>query len=117
MTVRAPASLAVQRLGEVMQETSIDSSGVARILAKDAKTVRRWLDRRATPRWEIKETVLALNVVLDRLANVVEPGSAEDWLFTPNEALSNRRPVDLIRQGEYRSVLDLIDAVGEGAFT
>lgn len=117
MSSRAPASLAVRRLGEVMQEAEIDSTGVARILSKDKKTVQRWLAHRATPRWEIKETVLALNVVLDRLASVVEPGSAEDWLFTPNESLGNRRPVDLIRDGEYRPVLNLIDAVGEGVFT
>lgn len=117
MSTRAPSSLAVQRLGEVMQEAAIDASGVARILSKDKKTVNRWLTRRAAPRWDVKETVLALNVVLDRLSNVVEPGSAEEWLFTPNVALENRRPVDLIRRGDYTTVLNLIDAVGEGVFT
>jgi putative toxin-antitoxin system antitoxin component (TIGR02293 family) len=100
-----------------MEEADIDATGVARILSKDTKTVRRWLTSRADPRWDAKETVLALNVVLERLADVVEPGSAEEWLFTPVPALDNRRPVDLIRQGQYREVLDLIDAIGEGVFT
>ena len=117
MSTRAPASQAVRRLGEVMVEAHIDATGVARILSKDTKTVRRWLASRSAPRWDAKETVLALNVVLERLGDVVEPGSAEDWLFTPVPDLDNRRPVDLIRQGQYREVLDLIDSIGEGVFT
>jgi len=117
MSARAPGSQAVRRLSEVMEEASIDTTGVARILSKDTKTVRRWLTSKTDPRWEVKETVLALNVVLERLAGVVEPGSAEDWLFTPVPALENHRPVDLIREGDYRKVLDLIDAIGEGVFS
>ena len=117
MSSRVPASQAVKRLGEVMEETSIDTIGVARILSKDAKTVRRWLTSKTDPRWDVKETVLALNVVLERLAGIVQPGSAEDWLFTPVPALENRRPVELIREGDYRRVLDLIDAIGEGVFS
>ena len=117
MTTRTSTSQAVQRLGEVMEAAEIDTTGVARILSKDAKTVRRWLASKAAPRWDAKETVLALNVVLERLAEVGEAGSAEEWLFTPVPALSNRRPVDLIRDGQFREVLDLIDAIGEGVFT
>jgi uncharacterized protein (DUF2384 family) len=100
-----------------MEETEIDTPGVARILSKDTKTVRRWLTSQTAPRWEVKETVLALNVVLERIAAVVAPGTAEEWLFTPVPALDNNRPVDLIREGQYRQVLDLIDAIGEGVFT
>ena len=117
MSGRAPASQAVRRLSEVMQEADIDASGVARILSKDRKTVYRWLSLQVAPRWEAKETMLALNVVLERLAHVVEQGAVEEWLFTPNPELANRRPVDLIRRGDSRAVLNLIDAIGEEVFT
>ena len=109
-------SQAVRRLGEVMEEASIDATGVARILGKDPKTVQRWLHRSAAPQWAVRETLLALNVVLEKLAEIVEPGSAQDWLFTPVPALDYHRPVDLIREGQARDVLTLIDAIGEGVF-
>lgn len=116
----SPASLApsqtILRLAQVMRETSIDASGVARILERDPKTVQRWIRRQTTPRWDVRETVLALNVVLERLAEVIDPASAEDWLFTPIPALDHERPVDLIRSGRAREVLSLIDALGEGVF-
>jgi hypothetical protein len=110
-------SQAVRRLGEVMEDVSIDATGVARILGKDPKTVQRWLRRSTAPQWDVRETVLALNVVLEKLAEIVEPGSVEDWLFTPVPAFDFRRPVDLIREGQARAVLTLIDGLGEGVFT
>jgi putative toxin-antitoxin system antitoxin component (TIGR02293 family) len=113
--VRA-GSLAVRRLGEVMEETAIDASGIARILDKDPKTVQRWLRHGREPQWEVRETLLVLNVVLERLAEVIEPSFAEDWLFTPVPALDYRRPVELIRDGDYLRVLNLIDSIGEGVF-
>ena len=99
-----------------MEETSIDATGVARILDRDPKTVRRWLRNETAPRWEVREVLLSLNVVLERLARVLDPAAAQDWLFTPVPALDYRRPVDLIRAGNAREVLGLIDAIGEGVF-
>lgn len=99
-----------------MRATSIDASGVARILDRDPKTVQRWLRRETEPRWEVREVVLALNVVLERLASVIDPATAEDWLFTPVPALGYERPVELIRDGRAKEVLNLIDALGEGVF-
>jgi putative toxin-antitoxin system antitoxin component (TIGR02293 family) len=99
-----------------MQVTSIDASGVARILDRDPKTVQRWLRLKTTPRWDTREIVLTLNVVLEHLSDVIDPAAAEDWLFTPVPALENERPVDLIRAGRAREVLNLIDAIGEGVF-
>ncbi|MDQ3689403.1 MAG: DUF2384 domain-containing protein [Chloroflexota bacterium] len=113
---RSAQSQAVRRLGEVMEETSLDATGVARILGKDPKTVQRWLRSRTAPQWEVRETVLALNVVLEKLAEVVGPFSAEDWLFTPVPALDYHRPADLIRDGRSREVLNLIDSIAEGVF-
>lgn len=116
MTSSPARSFAVRHLSEAMQRTAMDATGVARILEKDPRTVLRWLREGAVPQWETRELLLALNVVLERLGNVVEPGAAEDWLFTPVPALDYARPVDLIRAGDHRRVLALIDALGEGAF-
>ncbi|HKZ90536.1 MAG TPA: antitoxin Xre/MbcA/ParS toxin-binding domain-containing protein [Candidatus Limnocylindrales bacterium] len=110
------SSQAVRRLSQVMERTSIDATGVARILDRDPKTVIRWLREQTIPRWEARERLLALDVVLERLADVVPPEVAEEWLFTPVPALDYHRPVDLVRSGEYRRVLALIDAIGEGVF-
>jgi uncharacterized protein (DUF2384 family) len=115
-TENAAQSQAVRRLTQVMRDTSIDATGVARILERDPKTVQRWLRHETEPRWEVREIVLALNVVLERLAEVIDPAAAEDWLFTPVPTLGYEQPVKLIRDGRAKEVLNLIDALGEGVF-
>jgi hypothetical protein len=110
------SSQAVRRLAAVMERTSIDTAGIARILEKDPKTVSRWLRAQTLPRWDAREQLLALDVVLERLAEVVPPEAAQEWLFTPVPGLDYHRPVDLVRSGDHRRVLALIDAVGEGVF-
>ncbi len=92
-------SQAVKRLSEAMERTSIDAAGVARILNRDPKTVSRWLREETIPRWDAREQLLALDVVLERLADVVPPDAAQEWLFTPVPALDYHRPVDLVRTG------------------
>jgi hypothetical protein len=99
-----------------MALASIGTGGVARILDRDPKTVGRWLRHDTLPRWQTREQLLALNVLLERLVQVVAPPATEDWLFTPVPALDYERPVDLIRKGEHRRVMALIDALGEGVF-
>lgn len=99
-----------------MKETSLDATSLARILGKNPKTVQRWLSSRTEPQWEVRETVPALNVILEKLAEVVGPLSAEDRLFTPVPALDSHRPADLIRDGRSREVLTLIDSIAEGVF-
>lgn len=99
-----------------MSRSSIDVTGVARILEKDPKTVARWLRHDTLPRWQTREQLLALNVVLERLTQVIEPAATEEWLFTPLPTIDYERPVDLIRRGDHKRVLALIDALGDGVF-
>ncbi|CAN5603224.1 hypothetical protein BH23CHL6_BH23CHL6_01970 [soil metagenome] len=113
---RVVASQAVRRLGEAMSRTSMDAGAVARILGKDPKTVSRWLRQDTLPRWQTREQLLSLNVLLERLVQVIAPAATEEWLFTPVPALDHERPVDLIRSGQHRRVMALIDSLGEGAF-
>ena len=116
MSATTLSSHAVRRLSDAMERSDIDARGIARILDKDPKTVTRWLKRDTVPRWDTREKLLALDVVLERLANVIEPSAAEDWLFTPVPDLDYERPADLVRNGDHRRVLALIDALGAGVF-
>ncbi len=117
MTPQVVQSQAITRLGNAMDLVDIDLTGVARIVDRDPKTVSRWLRHQTEPRWEAREILLALGVVLERLAQVMERGAAEDWLFTPVPLLDYQRPVDLLRRGKHRPVLGLLDAIGEGVST
>jgi putative toxin-antitoxin system antitoxin component (TIGR02293 family) len=105
-----------ERLERATTRIDLDHADVARVLDTNPRTVSRWLQRQAAPRPDARERLLELIAVLERLSGVLQPEPAHDWLFTPNPMLEHNKPVDLLREGEYRRVLGAIDALGEGVF-
>jgi transcriptional regulator with XRE-family HTH domain len=49
-----------------------------------------------------------LELVMSWLLREYEPATAEKWLFGFNPFLSNRRPIDVIRQGRVEELLGAI---------
>lgn len=69
-----------------------------------------------TPSPDARERLLELIAVLEHLSGVLKPGPAHDWLFSPNPMLGHSKPVELLREGDYRTVLGAIDALAEGIY-
>lgn len=105
-----------QRLEQVTTRIELDRADVARLLDTNPRTVSRWLGREAEPRPGARERLLELIAVLEHLSGVLKPGPAHDWLFTPSALLDHHKPVELLREGQYRRVLGAIDALAEGVF-
>lgn len=104
------------RLELASERVELDQADLARVLDTNPRTVARWLHREAAPRPDSRERVLELLAVLDQLSGVLQAQAAHDWLFSPNQMLDHYKPVDLLREGEYRRVLGAIDAMAEGVF-
>jgi putative toxin-antitoxin system antitoxin component (TIGR02293 family) len=106
----------VDRLGDRTEELDLDQAEIATVLGASPRTVARWLRAETSPSREARERLLEFLAVLDRLAGVLHPGAAHDWLFTPNATLGNEKPATLLREGKYREVLGAVDALAEGVF-
>ena len=104
------------RLGLASKRVELDQADLARALDTNPRTIARWLHRQASPRPDSRERVLELLAVLEQLSGVLQAQAAHDWLFSPNQMLDHYKPVDLLREGEYRRVLGAIDAMAEGVF-
>ncbi|MGH2715954.1 MAG: antitoxin Xre/MbcA/ParS toxin-binding domain-containing protein [Thermoleophilaceae bacterium] len=105
-----------ERLEQATTRIELDQADVARLLDTNPRTVSRWLHRETEPRPDARERLLELIAVLEQLSGVLKAAPAHDWLFTPNPLLDHHKPVDLLREGEYRRVLGAIDALAEGVF-
>jgi uncharacterized protein (DUF2384 family) len=105
-----------ERLGRASGQVELDQADLARMLDANPRTVSRWLSRQTAPRHDVRERLLELIVVLEQLSGVLRPEPAHDWLLTPNPSLDYHKPVDLLREGEFRRVLGAIDAMAEGVF-
>jgi uncharacterized protein (DUF2384 family) len=109
-------STVASRLESIIERGQLDFTDVARILETNPKTVARWVKTDTEPRRDVRERLLEFFAVMERLQQVVRPVAAHDWLYTPNATLDHEKPVDLLRRGDFRRVLGIIDALGEGVF-
>ncbi|HUZ78692.1 MAG TPA: antitoxin Xre/MbcA/ParS toxin-binding domain-containing protein [Chloroflexota bacterium] len=65
---------------------------------------------------ENAERVDLLELVMASLLRLYTPTAAERWLEGANPVLGDRRPIDLIRRGSMRDVLDAIAGERAGNF-
>ncbi len=104
------------RLKTASSTVEVGRSDLARALDTTPRTVSRWLGGETAPRGEVRERILEVLHVFDQLSKVLKPAAAHDWLLSPNELLDHEKPIDLLKQGEYRRVLGAVEALAEGVF-
>ena len=100
---------------------TIDSLGLTNeelggILDASARSVARWSAGDVVPQKLNKQRLLDLSYVAEALSEVLPREHANVWMFTPNRMLEHERPADLVRIGEYKKVLDAIEAMADGVF-
>lgn len=95
----------------------VDTVDLARVSETNPRSVSRWRSEEATPRRKAEERLLELRAVVDLARTVMNDDAARFWLRSPNSDLDYRKPLDLIAEGEYRRVVDLLLALAEGVTT
>lgn len=101
-------------LDELLTGEVVDTADVARALGTAPRSVTRWTTAQTSPRRDSEERLLELKAVVDLLRTVMRQDAARLWLRSPNPDLEWRKPLDVIAEGDYRSVIGVILAIAEG---
>ena len=107
----------------------IETAAKVQALSRDFRSQRRLAELLGVSpaqvsRWQRGQGIDAVNAervdllehVMSGLLRVYAPEAAERWLVGLNPQLGDRRPIDLIRAGRSRELLDAISAERAGAF-
>lgn len=101
-------------VADVLDSGLVDSNDLARILSTTPRSVSRWQSSEVSPRRDSEERMLELKAVLDLAERCFAPGVARRWLRTPVPDLDYEKPLDLIADGQWRLVVDVLLAFAEG---
>jgi len=101
-------------MDRVLVSGLVDTGDVARVLNTTLRSVQRWSSRAASPRKESEERLLELAAVLDLATEVLPEEGARLWLRAPIADLGWRKPLDVISGGNFREVIDALEALSEG---
>ncbi|QDO88058.1 hypothetical protein FNH13_06595 [Ornithinimicrobium ciconiae] len=112
MTTVAQTSLA-QEIARVSRLGNLTAAHLADATGGDPSSARRWRNGTRAPAGEHASRALQLTALVERLAQVMDSTYIPVWLVKPIARLDDRRPVDAIRDGDYRSVSRLVAALEE----
>ena len=102
------------RVRLLSEQLALTQGELGDLLNASQRTVSRWASGSSTPPPEPKQHLLELAYVAEQLGRVMKPDEANLWLFSPNRLLGGESPAELIRRREFRKVLALVQALGEG---
>lgn len=115
-TRRVGAGALAQKVSGAMHDLGLTDDEVGSIVDASGRSVARWAAGEVVPQRLNKQRLLELAYVADALAEILPREHANVWLFTPHRRLDHEKPADLLQQGRYREVLNLIEAMAEGVF-
>ncbi|MGQ0544869.1 MAG: hypothetical protein ACT4P3_05975 [Betaproteobacteria bacterium] len=104
------------RLKVIDEKASLGLSEVADLLKVRPETVSRWNQGRAFPQPEPEQRLLELGYIVEQLSELYEPDEARLWLLSPQKLLKGEKPVDLIKNGRYQEVLNVVHQLQEGVY-
>ncbi len=87
---------------------------IGSIVNASPRSVARWSCGDVVPQRLNNQRLVELAYVTDAVVQMLPPELANLWMFTPNRLLAHDTPADRIRAGDYRSVLDVIEAIADG---
>lgn len=104
-------------LNHLYEGSVVDTADLARVSSAHPRSVIRWQRQEATPRRQAEERLLELRAVVDLARSVMQDDAARFWMRAPNRDLDYKKPLDLVANGQYEKVIDILLALDEGITT
>jgi uncharacterized protein (DUF2384 family) len=94
----------------------LTETNIARATGAAPSTARAWLAGTRNPTGERAERLIELSALVERLQRMMDDSYIPVWLRRPIEALDNRKPLDLLADGEFRKVVRVVSSLEDAPF-
>lgn len=87
---------------------------IGRTTGVGERAVQNWASGSSRPEGQSRERLLELKYVIEQLSDVYTDEGIEIWLHARQRALDGRRPLDLLQQGQFETVLTAVEHLAGG---
>jgi hypothetical protein len=113
-TIAFMASSAFAREAAFLHEEGhLSSEDIAAATGAAPSTARAWVALKQAPSGAQAERIAELSSISERLLRVMVAEYIPVWLNKPVPALGNRKPLDLIAEGKYLQVAQVVSGLEE----
>jgi hypothetical protein len=103
------------RIVEEVRDGGLSTTDMAQVIGVNERQVRNWTAGGNSPRGRNRDALLELHYLTRLLRDLYTQEGAEIWLHGRKRSLEGRRPIDLLAEGAYDQVLDVIERLQAGA--
>ncbi|MDQ1746702.1 MAG: hypothetical protein QOD07_965 [Frankiaceae bacterium] len=87
---------------------------IGEIAGVGERAVQNWSSGKSKPDGASRDRLLELKYVIEELSDVYTPEGIEVFLHSRQRALDGMRPIDVLRDGNFETVLALVDRLAGG---
>ncbi len=102
------------KLEVIRESTGLSHDEIGDIVEASGRSVGRWVAGAAEPQKLSRQRLLELAYVAEEVRAVLRSEDANLWILGPNRLLNGDSPAERINQGDFRSVVGLIEALADG---
>lgn len=110
------SNVIARKIESIEEKGGLKSVDVANITNSRPETVSRWNQGKAFPRGETERLLLDLDYIVDQLSDFYEPLEARVWLFSRQQIMDGKIPVELIQEGRAEEVIQVLDQLRDGVY-
>jgi hypothetical protein len=103
------------RIIEDLRETALTATELAAITGVKERQVQHWAAGTHRPSGTKRDRLLELAYIIERLGDVYRPEGIDIWIHGRNRELGGVRPIDLLEQGDFSTVLNAVERLETGA--
>jgi uncharacterized protein (DUF2384 family) len=102
---------------EIRRLAPLTTADIARGTGAGVSSVEAWLARKRAPRGERAQRLVELAYIVEYATHVIKADYIPVWLNKPVPVLDREKPIDVIAQGEYRRVAEILAGLEDPVFT
>lgn len=87
---------------------------IGRITGVGDRAVQKWAQGASRPEGTSRERLLELKYVIEQLSDVYDDEGIEIWLHARQRAFAGHPPLELLQQGRFEEVLQVIERLAGG---
>jgi uncharacterized protein (DUF2384 family) len=103
------ATAVARILEDLKSRGGLQGKDIANIVDTSTATVSRWSTGVSTPPLKAQTLIAELRYLVERLSDFYTPDEARLWLHSHHPLLHNERAIDLIHNGRFEEVLEVIE--------
>lgn len=102
------------RIIETLRRSALNAAEIGSLTGVGERQVQRWGSGASKPDGESRTRLLEVKYVVDQLREVYTEEGVEIWLHGRNRSLGGRRPLELLHEGQFDTVLEAVERLNAG---